>query len=123
MRGPREEGFFFAATLAGQVVMEGFIRIRLPPFARRLLTRGIAVMPALAVTLAYGDGSIARLLIASQVILSLQLPFALVPLIRYTASRRIMGEHATPPGVTAIAGAIAVTVVALNATLLWRLAG
>jgi manganese transport protein len=112
-----------AATLAGQVVMEGFIRIRLPPFARRLLTRGIAVMPALAVTLAYGDGGIARLLIASQVILSLQLPFAMVPLIRYTASRSIMGEHVNPPLVTAIAVAIAVTVVALNATLLWRLLG
>jgi len=110
-----------AATLAGQVVMEGFIRIRLPALTRRLLTRGVAVLPALAVTLAYGEGGIARLLIASQVILSLQLPFAVVPLIRYTSSRQVMGAHASPKAVTAVAAALAATVVALNATLLWRL--
>ena len=115
------QGSSIAATLAGQVVMEGFLRIRLPALARRLLTRGVAVLPALAVTLAYGEGGIARLLIASQVILSLQLPFAVVPLIRYTSSRQVMGAHASPKAVTAVAAALAATVVALNATLLWRL--
>ena len=80
------------ATLAGQIVMEGFIDIRLPPWARRLMTRSIAIIPAAIVTIWYGEKGTAQLLILSQVILSLQLPFAIVPLVMFTASRRKMGE-------------------------------
>ncbi len=75
------------ATLAGQIVMEGFLDIRLPAWARRLLTRAIAIVPAAIVTIWYGEKGTAQLLILSQVILSLQLPFAIVPLVMFTADR------------------------------------
>ena len=107
------------ATLAGQIVMEGFIDIRLPPWARRLMTRSIAIIPAAIVTIWYGEKGTAQLLILSQVILSLQLPFAIVPLVMFTASRKKMGELVAPLWVTALAVLTAVIVIALNVKLLF----
>jgi manganese transport protein len=107
------------ATLAGQIVMEGFIDIRLPPWARRLVTRSIAIIPAAIVTIWYGEKGTAQLLILSQVILSLQLPFAIVPLVMFTASRRKMGDLVAPRWVTALAVLTAVIVIALNVKLLF----
>jgi len=106
------------ATMAGQIVMEGFLRLRLPAWLRRLTTRAIAIVPAVVVTLFYGDSGTAKLLIFSQVILSLQLPFAVIPLVVFTASRRKMGELAAPRWLTAIATVVALIIVALNLKLL-----
>jgi manganese transport protein len=106
------------ATLSGQIVMEGFIDIRLPPWLRRLTTRAIAIVPAAIVTIWYGEKGTAQLLILSQVVLSLQLPFAIVPLVMFTADRRKMGELVAPRWVTACAVTIAVIVIALNVKLL-----
>src|ERR1700742_1289423 len=80
------------ATLSGQIVMEGFLDIRLPAWARRLATRALAIVPAAIVTIWYGEKGTAQLLILSQVILSLQLPFAIVPLVMFTADKRKMSE-------------------------------
>lgn len=106
------------ATLSGQIVMEGFIDIRLPPWLRRLTTRAIAIVPAAVVTIWYGEKGTAQLLILSQVILSLQLPFAIVPLVMFTADRRKMGELAAPRWVTICAAVVAATIIALNVKLL-----
>ena len=102
------------ATMAGQVIMEGFIDIRIPAWARRLLTRLVAIVPAIAVTLLYGSEQAAKLLILSQVVLSLQLPFAIVPLVHLTASRARMGVFVAPRWLTGLAALIAVTLIALN---------
>ena len=102
------------ATMAGQVVMEGFIDIRMPAWGRRLLTRLVAIVPAIAVTLLYGSGQAAKLLILSQVVLSLQLPFAIVPLVHLTASKSRMGNFVSPKWLTAVAILIAVTLIVLN---------
>jgi manganese transport protein len=106
------------ATLAGQIVMEGFLDIRLPGWARRLITRGIAIVPAAIVTVWYGEAGSAKLLILSQVILSLQLPFAVVPLVMFTADKRKLGELAAPLWVTALAVITAAIIIALNIKLL-----
>jgi manganese transport protein len=106
------------ATLSGQIVMEGFIDIRLPPWLRRLTTRAIAIVPAATVTIWFGEKGTAQLLILSQVILSLQLPFAVVPLIMFTADRRKMGELIAPRWVTALAALVAAIIIALNVKLL-----
>lgn len=105
------------ATLAGQIVMEGFVRLRLPPWARRLLTRGIAVIPAMFVALAYGESGIGKLLVLSQVILSLQLPFAVVPLIWLTSRRSVMGDHANGRTVTVLATIAVTLIIVMNVTL------
>ena len=102
------------ATMAGQVIMEGFIDIRIPAWARRLLTRAVAIIPAIAVTLLFGSGQAAKLLILSQVVLGLQLPFAIVPLVHLTASRARMGELVSPRWLTGIAALIAITLIVLN---------
>ncbi|MGH3054592.1 MAG: Nramp family divalent metal transporter, partial [Gaiellaceae bacterium] len=81
-------------TLAGQIVMEGFLRIRLKPWLRRLITRGIAIVPAAITAALMGKQGLVRLLVLSQVILSLQLSFAVVPLVHFTSSRKYMGSHA-----------------------------
>jgi manganese transport protein len=107
------------ATLAGQAVMEGFLQIRLAAWMRRLVTRSVALLPAAGVTLFYGEAETAKLLILSQVVLSLQLPFAIVPLVQFTASRSKMGELVSPRWLTAIAAVIAITIIALNAKLTW----
>ena len=98
--------------------MEGFIDIRLPPWARRLVTRSIAIVPAAIVTIWYGASATARLLILSQVILSIQLPFAIVPLVMFTADRGKLGELIAPRWLTALAALTALTVIALNIKLL-----
>ncbi len=107
------------ATLAGQIVMEGFIRLRLKPTTRRLVTRALAIAPAIAVTLSAGESATARLLVLSQVVLSLTLPFAMVPLIVFTARREIMGALVAPRRTTLLACAIAILIVGLNAKLVW----
>jgi len=106
------------ATLSGQIVMEGFLDLRLPGWARRLITRAIAIVPAAIVTIWYGEKGTAQLLILSQVILSLQLPFAVVPLVMFTADRRKLGELVAPRWLTIVAAIIAVTIIALNVKLI-----
>jgi manganese transport protein len=107
------------ATLSGQIVMEGFLRWRIAPWLRRLVTRSIAILPAVGVTIWAGDRGTAQLLILSQVVLSMQLPFAVVPLVMFTASRRKMGPFVAPGWLTVLAAAIAATIIALNAKLVW----
>jgi manganese transport protein len=106
------------ATLAGQAVMEGFINIRLQPWVRRLVTRGFAVVPAAIAVMLYGEKETGKLLILSQVILSLQLPFAVVPLVQFTASRVKMGALVAPRWLIGIAAIIACAIIALNVKLL-----
>ncbi len=110
------------ATLAGQIVMEGFVNLKMAPWARRLVTRSIAIVPALFVVLVEGEDGIGKLLILSQVVLSLQLPFAMVPLIRFTNSRQVMGEFANSRGSAAVAWTIAGIIIVLDVTLLYKLA-
>ncbi len=105
------------ATLSGQVVMEGFVAIRLRPWLRRMVTRAIAIVPAAVVTVWAGRKGAADLLIFSQVVLSLQLPFAVIPLVMFTASRAKMGAFVAPRWLTAVAIAIAGVIVALNLKL------
>lgn len=106
------------ATLAGQVVMEGFINIRIQPWMRRLITRLIAIIPAIIVTMMYGQEGTAHLLIASQVVLSLQLPFAVVPLVLFTMDKKKLGNFAAPKWLSALAILIAVTLIILNIKML-----
>lgn len=106
------------ATLAGQIVMEGFLQIRLPPWLRRLITRGIAIIPAAVVTIWFGENGTAQLLILTQVVLSLQLSFAVFPLVMFTADNKKMGEMVAPMWLIAFAGLIAVAIAGLNVKLL-----
>ena len=108
----------FTATLAGQVVMEGFLTIRLPPWLRRLSTRLVAIVPAIAVIALYGEERIGRLLILSQIVLSLQLPFAVIPLIHFTSRREAMGAFASPRWLILLASSIAALLVLLNTKLI-----
>lgn len=110
------------ATLAGQAVMEGFIDIRLEPWLRRLITRMIAIVPAAGVTIFSGEAATTQLLILSQVILSLQLPFAVVPLVLFTGQRAKMGEMTSPRWLTITAGLIATLIIALNIKLIFDFA-
>jgi len=107
-------------TLAGQIVMEGFLNIRLRPWLRRLITRLIAIIPALFTVYFYGERGSGQLLILSQVILSLQLPFAVFPLVMFTGDRRKMGDLAAPRWMLALAWPVAVIIAGLNAWLLWQ---
>jgi manganese transport protein len=110
------------ATLAGQIVMEGFLNIRLAPWLRRVITRGIAIVPASIVTIWYGESGTAHLLVLTQVVLSLQLSFAVFPLVMFTADRTKMGALVSPLWLTAFAGLIAVIIAALNMKLLYDFA-
>jgi manganese transport protein len=107
------------ATMAGQIVMEGFINFRMPAWARRLVTRSVAIVPAVLVTLYWGDSGTAKLLILSQVILSLQLPFAVIPLVMFTADKRKLGGLKAPRWLTAVAAVVAAIIVILNAKLVF----
>jgi manganese transport protein len=107
------------ATLAGQIVMEGFLNIRLPAWMRRLITRMVAIVPAAGVTLYYGAEGTGTLLILSQVILAFQLPFAVVPLVTFTRDKAKMGALVAPGWLTSVAAVIAVIIIALNVKLLW----
>jgi len=109
------------ATLAGQVVMEGYVQLKMRPWLRRLLTRSVAIVPALVATIYYGESGTAKLLILSQVILSLQLPFAVVPLVRFTSDKAKMGVFANPVWLTRLAWAVVVIIVSLNAAMLYGL--
>jgi manganese transport protein len=105
-------------TLAGQIVMEGFLNIRLPAWLRRLITRLIAIIPAVIVTALYGEKGAGSLLILSQVILSLQLSFAVVPLVYFTGQRSKMGRFVNAPWLAVTAWVVAVGILGLNAWLL-----
>ncbi len=105
-------------TLAGQVVMEGFLNIRLKPWLRRLLTRGIAIIPAVIVTLLYGESGTGKLLILSQVVLSMQLSFAVFPLVMFTNDRNKMGEFVNARWLKVAAWAVGLVIAVLNVWLL-----
>jgi manganese transport protein len=107
-------------TLAGQIVMEGFINLRLRPWLRRLITRLIAIVPAVIVVSLYGERGSGQLLILSQVILSLQLSFAVFPLVMFTSDKHKMGSFVSPFWVQAMAWPVAVVIAVLNAYLLWQ---
>jgi manganese transport protein len=106
-------------TLAGQIVMEGFLDIRLKPWLRRLITRSIAIIPAALVIGIAGENKVTSLLILSQVILSFQLPFAVIPLIQFTGDRTKMGEFANSRFTTVVAWAVAAAILFFNAELVW----
>jgi len=106
-------------TLAGQIVMEGFLDIRLKPWLRRLITRLIAVVPAMIVTINYGATGTAQLLVLSQVVLSLQLPFAVIPLVKFTRDRAKMGVLASPRWLTWIAWSMTALIIVLNVKLIY----
>ena len=108
-------------TLAGQIVMEGFINLRLRPWLRRLITRLIAIIPAIIVVLLYGERGTGQLIILSQVILSLQLPFAVFPLVRFTSDRHKMGPFVNPAWVTVLAWVVAVIIALLNGWMLYQI--
>ena len=109
-------------TLAGQIVMEGFLDLKLPVWLRRLVTRLLAVVPAAIVVGLAGDRGATGLLVLSQVILSLQLPFAVVPLVAFTSRRDVMGAFASPRWLAWLAWGVTALIIILNATLLWSLA-
>ena len=106
------------ATLAGQIVMEGFLSLKMNPVTQRLLTRGVAIVPVVVVGMLYGDEGTGRLLVLSQVILSMQLPFAVIPLVQFVSSRKIMGSFVISRSLMALASTIAALIVGLNMKLL-----
>jgi len=105
-------------TLAGQVVMEGFIHLKVKPWLRRLITRSLAIVPTILVVAFTGEQGTEKLLILSQVILSLQLSFAVVPLVLFTGNRKLMGEFVNPHWLQALAWIVAVLIAGLNGWLL-----
>jgi manganese transport protein len=106
-------------TLAGQIVMEGFLNLRLRPWLRRLITRALAIIPAVIVIGIYGEGKVTSLLILSQVILSFQLPFAVIPLVQFTSNKSKMGAFANSRLTAIVAWVVAIAIVAFNAELLY----
>jgi manganese transport protein len=110
------------ATMAGQIVMEGFLNFRMPAWLRRLVTRMVAIVPAAAVTVYYGADGTGALLILSQVILAFQLPFAIVPLVTFTRDRGKMGDLVSPGWLTWVSAVIAALIILLNLKLLWDIA-
>ena len=109
-------------TLAGQVVMEGFLNIRLRPWLRRLITRGLAIIPAVIVTAFWGEKGTANLLVFSQVILSMQLSFAVFPLVMFTSDRRKMGEFVNSRATVMLSWVVAGLIAVLNVWLLLQAA-
>jgi manganese transport protein len=99
--------------------MEGFLNLRMPVWARRLVTRLLAIVPAVIVVGATGDSGATKLLVLSQVVLSLQLPFAVVPLVKFTGDRTIMGDLVSPGWLKMLAWVIAAVIIGLNGTLLY----
>ncbi|HET9776961.1 MAG TPA: Nramp family divalent metal transporter, partial [Gemmatimonadaceae bacterium] len=110
-------------TLAGQIVMEGFLNIRLRPWLRRLITRAIAIVPAAIVAILYGEAGTAKLLVLSQVILSMQLSFAVFPLVSFTSDKLKMGEFVNPAWLKALSYVVAGIIVGLNIWLLVQFFG
>jgi manganese transport protein len=110
-------------TLAGQIVMEGFLDLSMPPWLRRLVTRLLAVVPAVIVISFYGEQQATKLIVASQVCLSLQLGFAVWPLVRFTSDRAKMGEFANPPWLKGLGWVSALLIIGLNLKLLVDIVG
>jgi manganese transport protein len=110
-------------TLAGQIVMEGFLRIRVRPWLRRLITRSLAIVPAIILISISGGKDTVALLVFSQVVLSMQLSFAIFPLLAFTSDRRLMGEFANSTGVKILGYAICSLIAGLNLSLLWQTIG
>jgi len=110
----------FTGTITGQVILEGFLEVKIPCWQRRVLTRALAVIPALAGIALLGDHGIGILLVATQVVLSLQLPFAMWPLIRLSSRREIMGAHTTPGWMQALAWLVFAAIAAANLWLLYH---
>jgi manganese transport protein len=110
-------------TLAGQIVMEGFLNLRIRPWLRRLITRGISIVPAAVVAGLYGESGTARLLVLSQVVLSLQLSFAVLPLVMFTSDPRKMGPFVNPPWLKVLGYLVASLIVLLNVWLLVQMSG
>jgi manganese transport protein len=106
-------------TLAGQIVMEGFLNLRLKPWLRRLTTRSIAIIPAVIVIGFYGEGKVTSLLILSQVVLSFQLPFAVIPLVQFTSDRVRMGAFVNSRFTKILAWTVAAAILGFNFELLW----
>jgi manganese transport protein len=112
----------FTGTIAGQVIMEGFLDLKIPCWQRRVITRGLALVPALGGVLWLGDGGVGTLLVASQVVLSLQLPFAIWPLVRLTSDRAVMGRFANGTALKALAWFLFGAITAANVALLASMA-
>jgi manganese transport protein len=110
----------FTGTIAGQILMEGFLNLSIPCWQRRLITRALALIPAFIGVAWLGDGAVGKLVVASQVVLSFQLPFAIWPLIRFTSDRTLMGQFANGMVTRIAAWAIFALIVAANGWLLWR---
>jgi manganese transport protein len=106
-------------TLAGQIVMEGFLNLRVKPWLRRLITRGIAIIPAVCIIGYYGEQKTGDLLVASQVVLSLQLGFAVWPLLRFTGEKAKMGEFTNPLWIKILGWTCALIIIGLNVKFLW----
>ncbi len=110
-------------TLAGQIVMEGFIDLKLAPWLRRLITRMLAILPAFFITWIWGDGKIGELLVFSQVILSMQLSFAVIPLVWFTSDKAKMGKFVNPVWLTSLSWIISAVILSLNVYLLLQIFG
>jgi manganese transport protein len=110
----------FTGTIAGQVIMEGFLKLRIPCWQRRAITRALALVPAMAGVLILGEHSVGTLLVLSQVVLSLQLPFAMYPLVRFTSRRDMMGAFVNAWWTTALAWLLFVVISAANIWLVWQ---
>lgn len=108
------------ATLAGQVILEGFMKIRLAPWIRRLVTRALAIIPAVIIAITFGGSGLSQLLIFSQVVLSLQLPFAILPLIYFTSRHKYMGKFVNKAWLKTIIFIIAAIIVSLNVWLIYQ---
>jgi manganese transport protein len=106
------------ATLAGQIILEGFLEIKIKPWVRRLLTRALAIIPAVIIAITFGGSGLAQLLIMSQVALSIQLPFAVIPLVFFTSSKKKMGEFVNPIWIKVTSFSIAAIIVSLNMWLI-----
>jgi manganese transport protein len=113
----------FTGTIAGQVIMEGFLDLKIPCWQRRLITRGLALVPALCGVGWLGDKGVGTLLVASQVVLSLQLPFAIWPLVRLTSDRAVMGRFANGPLLKTTAWALFAVISGANVWLMVRMLG
>src|SRR3989344_1329913 len=109
-------------TLTGQIIMEGFLNLKMRPWIQRMMTRGLAIIPALAVIIFFKDFGVGKLLILSQVILSIQLPFAVIPLVMFTSSRKRMGDFVNPIWLKIVSYFLATVITALNVWLIYNLA-
>jgi len=106
-------------TLAGQIIMEGFINIRLRPWLRRIITRALAIIPAVGIIAYFGESKTTELLIASQVVLSMQLGFAVWPLMRFTGERAKMGSFTNPTWIKILGWTTAMIIIVLNLKLIF----